>query len=531
MKLRIVPTLLLLGLFTLGLTQSIAGQVIENQFETTAIVASQAVQAKVLSESTLAYPTPTATVSQDQATSPATTKTNSVQKTPGPSTSLPTPESTPSVPSITGAASSPASPNIFSAQVGTGISEVILTGADILQGIEAFSSQASAFGNQNVAQADPSVATSPTLVDQLTRLDPSDGEFDLSRLRLESLAQIPTLQTASQNETEAAAKLAAVPQFNLGASGIIPDETAKLLAQEDLAPKLWPVRGPVTSTFGPRPVLVFPAATSSTTGKGGAGPTTVTGTTATESQPTATPTPTLKPAVTPTPTPAIKPTPTPTLTPAVSTAPVTTTTQPTPTVPPTTGPTQPTPPGQSEIIQTPAIQIPATSPDAAFSPVPVSPTTTGAISPEPTQTPAGPTVTPTPTATPTPTPTPTATPFPSGPIPLINGSLGAVGPGEEFHTGLDIAVVEGTEVHATADGVVLYAGDGGGYGRVVFIQHAGGFVTVYGHNSRLLVVAGQTVKAGQTISLSGSTGYSTGPHVHYEVRYQGKIANPALFLK
>ena len=96
---------------------------------------------------------------------------------------------------------------------------------------------------------------------------------------------------------------------------------------------------------------------------------------------------------------------------------------------------------------------------------------------------------------------------------------------------MDIAVVEGTQVHATADGVVLYAGPGGGYGLVVFIQHPGGFVTVYGHNSKLLVTAGQSVKAGQVISLSGSTGYSTGPHVHYEVRYQGKIANPVYFLK
>ena len=95
---------------------------------------------------------------------------------------------------------------------------------------------------------------------------------------------------------------------------------------------------------------------------------------------------------------------------------------------------------------------------------------------------------------------------------------------------MDIAVPEGTDVHATADGVVVYAGNGGGYGRVVYIQHPGGFMTVYGHNSKLLVEAGQTVKAGQTIALSGSTGYSTGPHVHYEVRYDGKIANPAYFL-
>jgi murein DD-endopeptidase MepM/ murein hydrolase activator NlpD len=100
----------------------------------------------------------------------------------------------------------------------------------------------------------------------------------------------------------------------------------------------------------------------------------------------------------------------------------------------------------------------------------------------------------------------------------------------EYHTGIDIAVPAGTEVRATADGVVEYAGNGGGYGRVVFISHAGGFTTVYGHNSRLLVQAGQSVKVGEIIALSGSTGYSTGPHVHYEVRYEGKIANPALFM-
>jgi murein DD-endopeptidase MepM/ murein hydrolase activator NlpD len=102
----------------------------------------------------------------------------------------------------------------------------------------------------------------------------------------------------------------------------------------------------------------------------------------------------------------------------------------------------------------------------------------------------------------------------------------------EFHTGIDIGVREGTEVHATAGGVVEYAGDQrSGYGRVIFINHPGGFVTVYAHNSRLLVAAGQTVQAGQLIALSGNTGYSTGPHLHYEVRYQGRVIDPAPFMR
>jgi murein DD-endopeptidase MepM/ murein hydrolase activator NlpD len=134
-------------------------------------------------------------------------------------------------------------------------------------------------------------------------------------------------------------------------------------------------------------------------------------------------------------------------------------------------------------------------------------------------------------------PTPTATfslPYSFGPIPTI-GSINStgmtVGPGMEFHTGIDIGVPEGTPVHATADGVVEYAGDQrSGYGRVIFINHPGGFVTVYGHNSRFLVVPGQLVRAGDVIALSGNTGYSTGPHVHYEIRYQGQVVDPAPFM-
>lgn len=105
-----------------------------------------------------------------------------------------------------------------------------------------------------------------------------------------------------------------------------------------------------------------------------------------------------------------------------------------------------------------------------------------------------------------------------------------IGGGTGFHEGLDIAVDYGTPVRATAAGKVSMAGWVDGYGNLVEIDHGNGFVTRYGHNSMLLVVQGQTVKAGDIISLAGSTGRSTGPHVHYEVRVNGTPTDPLLFL-
>lgn len=105
-----------------------------------------------------------------------------------------------------------------------------------------------------------------------------------------------------------------------------------------------------------------------------------------------------------------------------------------------------------------------------------------------------------------------------------------IGDGTGFHEGLDIAVDYGTPVRATASGKVSMAGWVDGYGNLVEIDHGNGFVTRYGHNSMLLVVQGQEVKAGDIISLAGSTGRSTGPHVHYEVRVNGTPTDPLLFL-
>lgn len=105
-----------------------------------------------------------------------------------------------------------------------------------------------------------------------------------------------------------------------------------------------------------------------------------------------------------------------------------------------------------------------------------------------------------------------------------------IGGGTGYHEGLDIAVDYGTPVRATASGKVTMAGWVSGYGNLVEIDHGGGFVTRYGHNSMLLVVVGQEVKTGDIIALAGSTGRSTGPHCHYEVRVNGTPTDPLLFL-
>lgn len=104
------------------------------------------------------------------------------------------------------------------------------------------------------------------------------------------------------------------------------------------------------------------------------------------------------------------------------------------------------------------------------------------------------------------------------------------GPGVEFHEGLDIAAPYGAPVRATGAGRVVFAGWKSGYGRFVIIDHGYGYQTAYGHNSKLNVRAGQTVKRGEVIAYVGNTGRSTGPHVHYEVLYQGRKKDPLDFL-
>jgi murein DD-endopeptidase MepM/ murein hydrolase activator NlpD len=100
----------------------------------------------------------------------------------------------------------------------------------------------------------------------------------------------------------------------------------------------------------------------------------------------------------------------------------------------------------------------------------------------------------------------------------------------KFHAGLDIAVPKGSSVAASAQGVVEFAGQRGGYGNMVIIRHPDGKETRYGHLEKVLVSEGETVKSGQQIALSGSTGKSTGPHLHFEIRENGEILNPLKIL-
>ena len=100
----------------------------------------------------------------------------------------------------------------------------------------------------------------------------------------------------------------------------------------------------------------------------------------------------------------------------------------------------------------------------------------------------------------------------------------------QFHTGVDIATESGRPVKATADGVVSFADWSGGSGNLVAIEHGFGFSTYYAHNRKLSVRIGQTVKRGDVIGYVGSTGNSTGPHVHYEVWKGGKPMNPSGYL-
>jgi murein DD-endopeptidase MepM/ murein hydrolase activator NlpD len=102
--------------------------------------------------------------------------------------------------------------------------------------------------------------------------------------------------------------------------------------------------------------------------------------------------------------------------------------------------------------------------------------------------------------------------------------------GHQFHKGIDFKANKGDPVLAVADGVVSYSGVRSGYGNVVEIDHGNGYVTRYAHNSRLLGRVGDLVRAGQQIAKAGSTGRSTGAHVHFEVWEKGRVVNPRKFL-
>jgi murein DD-endopeptidase MepM/ murein hydrolase activator NlpD len=99
-----------------------------------------------------------------------------------------------------------------------------------------------------------------------------------------------------------------------------------------------------------------------------------------------------------------------------------------------------------------------------------------------------------------------------------------------MHKGMDFAGKEGSEIIAVAGGIVTWAGDRYGYGQLVEINHGNGYTTRYGHNAKLLVEVGDSVEKGQAISQMGSTGRSTGPHVHFEVLKNDRQINPAKYV-
>jgi murein DD-endopeptidase MepM/ murein hydrolase activator NlpD len=188
-------------------------------------------------------------------------------------------------------------------------------------------------------------------------------------------------------------------------------------------------------------------------------------------------------------------------------------------------------------IQPDPAPTPGPTPEPTATPVPGEPT------PEPTATPAPGEPTPEPTAAPTPAPTapPAPTPAPGGNPGFIWPCGGAVVSGfgnrvhpvlgtVRFHSGIDINCANATPAGAAAGGVVIGAGWNGGYGNAVIIDHGGGFSTLYGHLSQIDVSVGSTVSAGQQIGLIGSTGLSTGPHLHFEVRINGGAVDPMGYL-
>lgn len=103
-------------------------------------------------------------------------------------------------------------------------------------------------------------------------------------------------------------------------------------------------------------------------------------------------------------------------------------------------------------------------------------------------------------------------------------------PGGHFHSGVDMAAPAGTPIHAAAAGVVTVAWDPRGYGLYLLVQHGGGISTLYGHLESASVVSGATVAAGAEIGRVGSTGLSTGPHLHFEIRRNGRPVDPVPLL-
>ena len=136
------------------------------------------------------------------------------------------------------------------------------------------------------------------------------------------------------------------------------------------------------------------------------------------------------------------------------------------------------------------------------------------------------------TTIPTPPPAPATTPTPPAwSFPLLGANVTSFyGPRwKKQHKGIDLQTFKGDSIRATFDGEVVFSGVGHGFGNLVRIKHDNGLETYYAHNTRNLVKKGDFVKAGQVIALLGQTGRATGPHLHFETHFKGKVRNPANF--
>ncbi|MEW2328413.1 M23 family metallopeptidase [Micromonospora chersina] len=166
----------------------------------------------------------------------------------------------------------------------------------------------------------------------------------------------------------------------------------------------------------------------------------------------------------------------------------------------------------------------------------IAPVTPSAAPANPSPSPSTASPKPTKTASAKPKPKKTTKPKPAWVIPMTGAEITSCF-GQRWgtlHAGIDFAMPAGTPIHAAAAGTVVKAGDAGdGYGNSVFVDHGNGYLTHYAHQSRLIVSVGDKVKAGQVIGYEGSTGDSTGPHLHFEV-HKGAMWNqidPAPFLR
>lgn len=185
-------------------------------------------------------------------------------------------------------------------------------------------------------------------------------------------------------------------------------------------------------------------------------------------------------------------------------------------------------PGAREVVEVPPAPAPIPDPPPAALVTPTPASTTGSAA---TSTPPAPA--PSPPARPDEAAPPTAGTRGGAPLawPLRGVLYGRFGVREgRRHDGIDIAAPEGTPVGAAADGTVIFAGEQVGYGAIVILRHERGLVTVYTHNSSVLVREGERVKRGQPVARVGQTGKTSGPHLHFEVREGTRPKNPLLYL-